>query len=380
MLWPLVFTSAGTFFFWVSLYLYVPILPLRAESLGASLSMVGAVIASYAIAQVLLRIPIGVGADLLGRRKPFAAGALAVSALGALGLALAPTPWALFAARTLTGVGAAGWVAISVLFASYFPPSRAAHAMSRVMVINGVALVLATLAGGLLSDRFGAQSTFYGGAAAGLLGAFALFFAKEPEIPKRAGYSLGTFLEVLRVPLLLLVGVIGILFQFVWFAGTFSFVPVYAARLGASDAQVGYITTAQLATSVVGSIVSVWVLRRFGPRRSILGGLLIMAAAMLAVPFISNVAILGASQSVGGLGRGLANTVLMGLTLRAVVPEQRATSMGIFQAIYAVGMLSGPAVSGFVADAAGLDSVFFLAAGVACVGGALGLLRVVPRE
>ena len=164
------------------------------------------------------------------------------------------------------------------------------------------------------------------------------------------------------------------------FAGTFSFVPIYAARLGASDAEVGYITTAQLVTSVVGSIASVWLLRRFGPRRSILGGLLVMAGSMIVVPFISNVAILGASQGMGGLGRGLATTVLMGLTLRAVVPEKRATSMGIFQAIYAVGMLSGPAVSGAVADAFGLSSVFYLTAAVACVGGVLGLLRIIPPD
>ncbi|MBI4219298.1 MAG: MFS transporter, partial [Chloroflexi bacterium] len=64
--------GVATFLFWFSLYLYVPILPLHARTLGASLTMVGAVVASYAIAQVLLRIPIGVGADLIGRRKPFA--------------------------------------------------------------------------------------------------------------------------------------------------------------------------------------------------------------------------------------------------------------------------------------------------------------------
>ena len=59
----------STFLFWTALYLYVPILPVYARSLGASLSMVGSVIASYAIAQVFLRMPIGVGADALGNRK-----------------------------------------------------------------------------------------------------------------------------------------------------------------------------------------------------------------------------------------------------------------------------------------------------------------------
>ena len=69
---------------WVSLYLYVPFLPIRAQDLGASNTMVGAVIASYAIAQIALRIPIGVGSDMLGRRKPFALIAMASAVIGAL--------------------------------------------------------------------------------------------------------------------------------------------------------------------------------------------------------------------------------------------------------------------------------------------------------
>ena len=37
--------------------------------------------------------------------------------------------------------------------------------------------------------------------------------------------------------------------------------------------------------------------------------------------------------------------------------------MGVYQAIYAVGMLSGPLVTGFLADRLGLDRAFYVAAG-----------------
>ena len=111
-----IFTVAvATYFFWSSLYLYVPVLPLHARELGASLEMIGYVVASYAIGQLLLRIPIGVGSDIIGRR-PFAILALILSGIGGIWLALSQDPWSLFAARSLTGVAAAGWVAISVLF------------------------------------------------------------------------------------------------------------------------------------------------------------------------------------------------------------------------------------------------------------------------
>ncbi len=79
-----VLVAGGIFFYWLSLYLYVPILPLHAQDLGASLSMVGAVIAAYSIAQVVLRLPLGIAADTFARRKPFAIASMAVAALGAL--------------------------------------------------------------------------------------------------------------------------------------------------------------------------------------------------------------------------------------------------------------------------------------------------------
>lgn len=375
----LLFVGAGTFFFWLSLYLYVPILPLYAESLGASLSMVGAVVASYAIAQVLLRIPIGVAADLVGRRKPFAVGALVVSTAGALGLAASPTPLALFGARALTGVGAAGWVAISVLYASYYRPERAGVAMSRVMAINTAALVLATSAGGIISEKLGPESTFYAGAAAGAVGTIFLLSAPEPQLPRRRSYSRRTFLRILRAPLLLSVGGIGILFQFISFGGTFGFVPVYAERIGASDAGVGYITTTILATSVLGTLVAMPLVTRIGMRGGIFVAALILAGSLVWVPAVHSVPVLGLSQGIGGIGRGLLNTLLMGLSLRSAAPQDRATAMGIFQAIYAIGMVSGPVVAGLVADSLGLASVFYLLAGVALVCAAAGLARVIPR-
>lgn len=364
--------------FWLSLYLYVPILPLQAERVGSSLSMVGLIIASYAIAQIALRIPIGVSADIVGRRKPFAVAALALSTIGAIGLALAPDPWTLFAARAVTGIAAAGWVAITVLYASYFTPERSGQAMARIMSINTVALVLASLAGGLISDRFGPEATFYAGAAAGVAGVLLLSRAKEPRSEIRQSYTRGRFFEVARTPLLLVVGGIGILVQFVTFAGSFGFIPLYAHRIGASDAEVGYVLSVMLVAALAGTLISTYLVARLGHRAAIMIGSIIIAASMAIVPSVEAVGILALSQAVGGFGRGLVNTVLIGLSLRAVAPAQRATAMGIYQAIYAIGMMSGPLVGGLVADTSGLDTVFYMVAIVSIAAGLLGFARPVP--
>ena len=374
---PLV--GAATLCLWTSLYLYVPVLPLHAEDLGASATMIGIVVAAYAIGQVTLRIPIGVAADILGRRKPFAFACLLASALGGLWLALAPDPWSLFAARTLTGVAAAGWVAVSVLFASYFPPNRMTGAMASVMTVNGLALLGATLIGGIMADYLGIDSTFYAAAAVALVGAGLLALAPEPPLGQRPAYSAATFLRVVRSPLLLQVAAVGIAIQFIIFGAGFGFMPVYAESIGATKSQVGYITTTLLAAAVMGTVASVFLVRRIGHRGALLLSCAALAVGTGAVPLVSSLLPLGSLQILGGLGRGVTQTTLIGLCLRAAPPAERATAMGAYQAIYAIGMFAGPAVSGPVADSLGLNAVFYLGTGVAALGALIVFARPLPR-
>src|SRR6266508_903388 len=77
--------QGGNFLFWLSLYFYVPILSVYAQSMGASLALVGVMLSAYGVMQLLLRIPTGVASDALRRRKPFVLAGVALTAAGALG-------------------------------------------------------------------------------------------------------------------------------------------------------------------------------------------------------------------------------------------------------------------------------------------------------
>ena len=91
----------GTFFFWASLYLYVPILPNHSKDLGASATMIGYIVASYAIGQIILRIPLGIAVDLWGT-KPFAILTMLCSGIGSFGLLISDGPIDIFFARLIT--------------------------------------------------------------------------------------------------------------------------------------------------------------------------------------------------------------------------------------------------------------------------------------
>lgn len=364
--------ALATFLFWSSLYLYVPILPLHAEQLGSNLQMVGAIIAAYAIGQVVLRIPLGIGADIWGR-KPFAVFSLVLAASGAAWLGLADSPWSLFAARTLTGFAAAGWVVISVLFASYYRKNSSTTAMSIIMAVNTSSLLVSTLVGGILADHLGNERVFYGAAGVGAAGALLMLATQEARPARQTHFSFGTFTSLLKRPLLLQVSAVAITLQFVTFGVNFGFLPVLAERIGASKSEIGYITTAGLAAAVVGTVVTAWMIRKMGTIGVVIVASMASFIGVVLMPVVDDLVLLGVMQAVNGMGRGLLNTVLISLALRSADSADRATAMGSYQALYAIGMLAGPAVSGVVADASGIDAVFWVSGAVTLIGVALAL-------
>ncbi len=375
----MIVVAIATYCFWTSLYFYVPILPLHARELGAGLGMVGLVIASYAIGQILLRIPIGIGSDIFGR-KPFAVGSLLVSALAAIGIGIAPNPWSLFAARTLTGISAAGWVAISVLFSSYYQSGNTVKAMAMILTVNSLSLVTATFIGGITADYFGNVSTFYIAAIIAFIGALLLLTIPEPRISDTVQYSIHSLLGVIRSSLLLRVSVIAITFQFVTFGVSFGFLPVHVESLGASKSVVGYITTIGLIATVVGTATSAWMVRRWGSTSTVLIAVIATLCSLILMTVTTSLAALGFLQILNGYARGLTNTVLISLALDSAPAALRATAMGSFQALYAIGMLAGPALSGPIADTFGIEMVFWISAVVTALGGLLVLIKPLPSQ
>ncbi len=369
-----------TFFYWAALYLYVPILPVYAQSLGASLSVVGVVIASYALPQLLLRIPIGVWFDAMSRQKPLVAAGIVMTLLGALGLGLSPNTWLLGLSRAATGIGAAAWVTLTVYFTSYYPQEGVGRPIGIINFVQGVAVVVATSCGGVIAEVWGFGRAFFGAALLGIVSLFALLFAREPTARQAGTASWRSFTRVLTQPVLLMVSFMGVLVHFVNFAGVFAFIPVYGAKIGASSADLGIITMLALASSAVAALIAVYMAERWGNTFTIVLGSVLTGVALLAVPFIRHIYVLKAVQVANGLGVGILRTILMTLSIRSVAPQQQATAMGIYQAIYAAGMLLGPLASGFLADSQGLDSVFYLSASLCLVIIAMACLPILPRR
>jgi EmrB/QacA subfamily drug resistance transporter len=110
------------------------------------------VVNGYALAFAALLVVLGRAADRLGRRRIYLAG-VAVFALASAACAVAASPEALVAARTVQGAAAAAMIpaALGLLLAA-FPPQRWAAAIAAWGAVSAVAAALGPPLGGLLTE------------------------------------------------------------------------------------------------------------------------------------------------------------------------------------------------------------------------------------
>ena len=384
--------QVANFCFWSSLYFYVPILPVYAERQGASLTLVGVMLSAYGIVQFLLRVPTGVASDLLGRRRPFVFAGLAAAGLGALGFVWTPAPPLLVAARAITGLAACGWVIITVMYASYYEPARATRAIALLGVTNGLGQAMATYVGGAAAQAWGWHAPFYLAAGTALLGVGAAALCVEASSDRAAAaVSWRRLLAVGTAPSLLIVAGLSAINTFGTFTTIFGFTPVFASRaLGATRADLGVLAASGVAAFTLAQLATASLTTRLGYRGSVSAAFLLNGAMTAIIPVIptmtaalglaaaAGLPLLIGSQVLAGFTRGLLQAILMSLSILAVHPRERATAMGVYQAIYAAGMFLGPLVGGRLADTVGLPSVFWTAGALSAAAALIMLVTALP--
>tara|TARA_B110000263_G_scaffold122100_1_gene106178 strand:+ start:10212 stop:11405 length:1194 start_codon:yes stop_codon:yes gene_type:complete len=372
----IIYVIIGTFLFWVSLYLYMPILPNHSKSLGASSTMIGYIVASYAIGQIIFRIPLGIAVDNWGT-KPFAILTMICSAIGSLGLAIANDPIEIFLARSITGLAGAGWVAISLLFASQFEKKFMHYATSFMMGINGIAIAISTFISGRLADYLGETTPFIGSAIISIIGMFVLLGAKEKKTTDKIKNKekKNNFSEIITSSILIRVSIIAIGFHFVTFGVTFGFLPILIEDLGGSKTNIGDITTFSQLAGIFGMVLSAWFMNKLGIRKTIILGSFTMILSLIFTSYIESLTIIALLQFLSGFGRGILYTVTITLILVSFEENSKGLAMGAYQAFYAIGMFLGPAMSGLIVNSFGISAVFWLSALITLIALIIGVYK-----
>jgi MFS family permease len=365
----------GAFFFWMSLYVFVPTLPLYAQSKTDSLALVGLALAQYGLWQALLRFPLGMGADWLGRRKPFILAGFVLLALGAWIMGSAASITGIAAGRAVTGLAASSWVVMVVAYSGLFPPAEATRAAATLTLVNSLAQGAASLASGPLTAVGGYAAGFTAAMAAAGAGLLVWLPGAETRLPPLRLSPVSIRRLVLRKDVLG-PALLNAVQQYAVFAAIFGFTPILAERFGATAFQISLLTTTNIAANVVGNLLASFLVRYAGERPLVYASFALLAAGLALTAAAPGLAWLYAAQIFMGVGGGIGYPLLLGLSITRVKEGERNTAMGLHQAVYGIGMFAGPWLSGLLAVPLGIQPMFAVTAGLVLAIGILGNWRV----
>lgn len=279
---------------------YLPALPRLSAELGATDAQAQLTITGLLVGLGLGQLLVGPLSDAVGRRRPLLFG-LAGHAVMSVLCALAPSVTMLAVTRTLQGLaGAAVAVVAMAMVRDLFTGYRAAQLLSRLILVLGVAPILAPSFGSALLQFTSWRGIFVALAVIAVL-LFGLAMIALPEtlpverrLPARLGSSLRSYAALFSDRLFLaMVLVAGLMFAtlFAYVAGS----PFIMQELyGLSPQQFGLAFSSNAVGLIVLTQVNPLLVRRFGPVRVLMTAVAISTAAAVALLVV-------ASTSAGGL-------------------------------------------------------------------------------
>jgi MFS transporter, DHA1 family, multidrug resistance protein len=360
------------FLYWTGLYLYGATLPVYVQGKVNNLAVAGTILSMYGLWQFLVRLPIGIVADWMGRRKPDVIFGLVIVAAGAIWMGQAQTAGEMTVARALMGIGAGAWVPLLVLFNSLYPPEEAFRATGLVTLVNTLTRMLATGVNGPINTLSGSYETAFNLAAvAALLGvALMLLVPEKPQAPKPPQWR--SLLTLFKRPDVFGPAVLNTILHYGDWAATFTFIPILARQFEASDVVISLLVSANLGMVAVGNILVARLGKRLRIRSMLALSFVLMGAGLGLAAAAPGLIFVIIGQLLIGLSYGIAYPVLLGACIRHVDGSERATAMGLNQALYGAGMFAGPWLSGMISQAAGIQPMFAITAVFVLVSGVAG--------
>ncbi|MDI6627809.1 MULTISPECIES: multidrug effflux MFS transporter [Rhodococcus] len=277
--------------------MYLPALPAIADDLNTSSSAVQLTLAGTLVGLALGQLIIGPLSDIVGRRLPLIVGT-GVHILASVACIVAPNIAVLGGLRVVQGLGAAAAAVVAMaIVRDLFSGRAAATVLSRLMLVMGVAPVLApSLGGGVLlvgSWRLVFAALAIMGVALMTLAIVSLRETLPPERRRASGVMpvLRTYRSLLRdaqFVVLVLVAALAMASLFAYIAGS-SF--VLQEEFGLDEQQFAIVFAAGAISLIGASQLNVLLLGRFAPVQIVLTALsfAVFAGAVMTVLAITGV-------------------------------------------------------------------------------------------
>lgn len=304
--------------------LYLPAFPQLRDEFGVSDGQVQLTLAATTLGFAIGQLVVGPLSDRFGRRVPLLV-ANSIHVLASLGVAAAPDIEILSLLRILQGLGAAGGAVVAMaMVRDLFSGDRLIVALSRLMLVQGAAPVVAPVLGSVLLSVIEWRGMFIALAGYGILMIVLQAVVLRETHP--SGRGLGTsepFLARYRRVLSDRVYVGILLLAFATWGGLFSYLAsaslVLQGVYGFSELQFGAVFAVCAIGVVTGAQVSPRISTRYGPPVTLMIGtayLMVMGIVLLTVALLNApVAVVVVALFLYEFGVGLVNPAIQAIGL-----------------------------------------------------------------
>lgn len=361
----------------------VPVMPVFAESLGASGLTLGIIIAAFSLTRGFCQPIVGNLSDRWGR-KGFLVSGLLVYGLVGLMMPEATSLGSLILIRALHGVGSAMIVPVAMAYvADMTPVGQEGQYMGKLNIAIFAGFGSGPLIGGFCNDRWGMASAFYIMAGLSLLAMTLIILQMEsaPTSPVKAVRgpgvikSLSTMLASNRTAGILLVRMATMIVM----VPTMALLPLLMHQwFQASGMQIGMVIAARTLVNAVLQTPCGRLADRVDKVIFLRIGCLIISTVMCLIPLAGNFWVLLGLFVILGSGEAIIWPTLGALAMEEGRHYGQGSMMGAFNLAMSSGVFIGAIGSGYAADLLGLNWSFPLI-GVLVLGLSLVATRLIAR-
>lgn len=328
----------------------IPVMPFYAETMGASPTELGLLMAVYSLMQFLFAPMWGRISDRIGRKPVIMIGILGLS-LSFFLMAFSTELWMLFAARIIGGLlSSANMPTVMAYVADVTSEEDRGKGMGIIGASVGLGFIFGPALGGIFSNQSLNLPFYLAGASSLITFVIVTLLLKESLTPEQRGQHVKTRLSMfkaLKEP----VSVLFILQLFVSFSlsgleATFAYYAYEKAQL--KSAELGYIfmimgfAGALVQGGLVGRLT-----KRFGEGAIIQLGTLISMIGFALILFIDSFVTAAIFLTIFGVGNGIIRPSVSSLLTKRSTSGHGSTT-GVLSSFDSLGRILGPPVGGLL--------------------------------
>jgi DHA1 family multidrug resistance protein-like MFS transporter len=368
-------SAAGLFTYFSYALSRSPIIPLYAQSLGASPQLIGWVVAASTITGIAVKLPAGTLSDHLGRRAILIVGACFFAFTPFFYIFATSVVWLLIL-RIIHGNATAVFSpTASAAISDITDPSRRGIRLGLYSSLQGIGQALGPLLGGVLISWQGYSVPFVVSGVVGCVGLAIVLgtFRERKGRPREAASKM--FFRGIREGIRnrgVVTTSLTVSTQMFAVGAYNAFLPLYSKGVMGLDAwHVGAVFAIQITTTLLARPFMGRVSDSVGRKPVIVVAVIWSAALLILLPAIPSFELLLVFGSAWGLGLSVVSSVASAFITDLAHSAHYGAAHGVFGTVYDIGEASGPIVAGVLTATFGYSKMF------TCIGGFLFVIALV---